>query len=119
MAERKLIDLETLTRYHGKSLAEIYEKMAEAEEVAISDTAPTNAGAKLWIDTSEGAEISLPEIKDDATSTTDTWSSYKINNAITATVDGAMNEKVNTKIDEKLEQSVADVSDVDALFGEA
>lgn len=37
----------------------------------------------------------------------------------TATVDGAMNEKVNTKIDEKLEQSVADVSDVDALFGEA
>lgn len=30
-----------------------------------------------------------------------------------------MNEKVDTKIDEKLEQSIADVSDVDALFGEA
>ena len=115
MAERKLVDLEMLTRYHGKSLAEIHEIMAEAEEVSISETAPTNSGAKLWIDTSGGSEISLPEIKDDATSTTDTWSSYKINSTIATTMD----EKVDTKVDEKIEQNIADTSDVDALFGEA
>ena len=104
-----------LTRYHGKSLAEIHEIMAEAEEVSISETAPTNSGAKLWVDTSGGSEISLPEIKDDATSTTDTWSSYKINSTIATTMD----EKVDTKVDEKIEQNIADTSDVDALFGEA
>ena len=123
MAERKLVDLEMLTRYHGKSLAEIHEIMAEAEEVSISEDAPTNSGAKLWVDTSGDSEVSLPEIKDDATSTTDTWSSYKINNAIATTVDTTMDEKVdtkvNTKIDEKLQQNIADTSDVDALFGEA
>lgn len=121
MAERKLVDLEMLTRYHGKSLAEIYEIMGKAEEVAVSDTAPTNSGAKLWVDTSGGSEISVPEIKDNATSTTDTWSSSKINSAITATVNTTVEEKVdskvNTKIDEKLEQNIADTSDVDALFG--
>ena len=115
MAERKLVDLEMLTRYHGKSLAEIHEIMAEAEEVSISETAPTNSGAILWVDTSGGSEISLPEIKDDATSTTDTWSSYKINSTIATTMD----EKVDTKVDEKIEQNIADTSDVDALFGEA
>ena len=115
MAERKLVDLEMLTRYHGKSLAEIHEIMAEAEEVSISETAPTNSGAKLWVDTSGGSEISLPEIKEDATSTTDTWSSYKINSTIATTMD----EKVDTKVDEKIEQNIADTSDVDALFGEA
>lgn len=115
MAERKLVDLEMLTRYHGKSLAKIHEIMAEAEEVSISETAPTNSGAKLWVDTSGGSEISLPEIKDDATSTTDTWSSYKINSTIATTMD----EKVDTKVDEKIEQNIADTSDVDALFGEA
>lgn len=119
MAERKLVDLEMLTRYHGKSLAEIYGIMAEAEEVKISDTAPTNSGAKLWVDTSGDSEVSLPEIKDDSTSITDTWSSYKINSAITTTVDTTMDEKVDTKIGEKLEQNIADTSDVDSLFGEA
>lgn len=119
MAERKLVDLEMLTRYHGKSLAEIHEIMAEAEEVSISETAPTNSGAKLWVDMSGGSEISLPEIKDDATSTTDTWSSYKINSTIATTIDTTMDEKVDTKVDEKIEQNIADTSDVDALFGEA
>ena len=104
---KKLVDLSLLTYYDGK--------VANREDT--KDTTVLNT-AKGYTDTKIG-EVSLPEIKDDATSTTDTWSSYKINNAITDTVDGAMNEKVDTKIDEKLEQSIADVSDVDALFGEA
>lgn len=110
MAERKLIDLETLKRYHGKSLAEIYKILEEKEEIKISDTEPTNSGAKLWIDTAGESEISVPEIKDDATSTTDTWSSAKITSTMASTV--------SASIDEKLSQNIADTSDVDSLFEE-
>lgn len=106
MAERKIIDLELLTRYHGKSLAQIYEIISNSEEVIISDTAPANSGAKLWVDTSGDSEVSLPEIKDDSTSTTDTWSSAKISSTMKAAVD--------TSIEEKL----ANTSDVDSLFEE-
>lgn len=118
MAERKLVDLEMLKRYHGKSLAEIYDILAEAEEVKISDIAPTNSGAKLWVDTTGDSEVNIPEIKDDATSTTDTWSSAKIISMVGTTVDTKVDEKVDTKVEEKISQSIADSSDVDSLFKE-
>lgn len=104
MAERKLIDLELLQRYRGKSLAEINELIAEAQEISISTTAPTNSGAKLWINLSEGNEIVVPEINDTTTSSSDTWSSEKINNTIGESVAAAINDNIVTE------------SDIDAMF---
>ena len=104
MAERKLIDLELLQRFRGKSLAEIKELIAESQEVSISETAPTNSGAKLWINTSGDSEISIPEINDATTSSSDTWSSEKINNKIGESITAAINDNLVTE------------SDIDAMF---
>lgn len=104
MAEKKLIDLELLKRYHGQSLAEINRIVADASEVFISETAPTNSGAKLWINTSGDSEISIPEIDDTATSSSDTWSSEKINSTIEDSITAAINDNLVTE------------SDIDAMF---
>lgn len=104
MAERKLIDLELLKRYHGQSLAEINKIIAESAEVSISGTAPTNSGAKLWINTSGDTEITIPEINDTATSSSDTWSSEKINSTIDKSITSAINDNLVTE------------SDIDAMF---
>ena len=107
MAEKKLIDLELLKRYHGQSLAEINKIIAEAEEVSISATAPTNTGAKLWINTAGESEITIPEINDTGTSSSDTWSSEKINNTIDESITSAINDNLVSE------------SDIDAMFEEA
>lgn len=104
LAERKLIDLELLQRYRGKSLAEIKELIAEAQEISVSDVAPTNSGAKLWINTSGNNEITIPEINDTATSSSDTWSSEKISNTIGESITAAINDNLVTE------------SDIDAMF---
>ena len=107
MAEKKLIDLELLKRYHGQSRAEIYKIVADAEEVSISAIAPTNTGAKLWINTSEENEIAIPEINDSGTSSSDTWSSKKINDTIGESITSAINDNLVSE------------SDIDAMFEEA
>lgn len=104
MAEKKIIDLELLKRYHGKSLAEISQIVAEASEVSISTTAPTNSGAKLWINTSGDSEFTIPEINDMATTSSDTWSSAKINATIDESITAAINDNLITK------------EDIDAMF---
>lgn len=104
MAERKLIDLELLQRYRGKSLAEINELIAEAQEISISTTAPANSGAKLWINISEDSEVTIPEINDTSTSSSDTWSSEKINTTIEDSITAAINDNLVTE------------SDIDAMF---
>lgn len=106
MATKKIIDLELLKRYHGLSLAEINQIVAEASEVAISTVAPTNAGAKLWINTSGEADFSIPEINDTVTSSSDTWSSEKINTTIGQSITTAINDNLVT------------VEDIDAMFEE-
>lgn len=107
MAERKLIDIELLKHYRGKSLAEINELIAEAQEISISKTTPTNSGIKLWINTSEDSEITIPEINDTVTSSSDTWSSEKINSTIGESITTAINNNLVTE------------SDIDAMFEEA
>ena len=107
MAEKKLIDLELLKRYHGKSLAQIKELMKEAEEVAVSNTAPTNSGAKIWVNTAATTEVVIPEINDGATSDTDTWSSLKIVKVIDNTIETTINDNLIT------------TDDIDAMFAEA
>lgn len=56
--------------------------------VQVSNSKPTNSKAKVWINTSEDMDeendINIPEIKDKTVSTTDTWSSKKINTEIEA-----------------------------------
>lgn len=110
MADKKLIDLELLKQYRGKSLAEIQRLIAEAQEVSISETAPTNSGAKIWIDTSMSGEVNIPEIKDDTTSSVDTWSSIKINSFVGTTVESTINETIS--------DSIVTTDDIDNIFTE-
>lgn len=110
MENEKLINYELLKRYHGKSLAKINSLLAEAEEVSISTTPPTNSGAKLWFNTSEDESIIIPEIKDGEISAGDTWSSEKINNVMNATV--------TQEVDKAIMNFITTKEDIDALFEE-
>lgn len=110
MGNEKLINYELLKRYHGKSLAEIKTLLAEAEEVAISTTPPTNSGAKLWFDMSENESIIIPEIKDGEISAGDTWSSEKINDVMNTTVPQEVGKAIMNFITTK--------EDIDAMFAE-
>ena len=51
--------------------------------IQVSNSKPTNSKAKVWINTSEEdsdeTDLQIPEIKDKVISSTDTWSSKKIN----------------------------------------
>lgn len=54
-------------------------------DVAIGDHAPTEKSVKVWVDTSKKTEADyfmLPEVRDDMTNTSDTWSGSKIRHEI-------------------------------------
>ena len=50
------------------------------EKIQLSDEMPTDAGVTMWINTSEDMEMtSIPRINDNVVSSSNTWSSEKIN----------------------------------------
>lgn len=106
MATKKIIDLELLRYYHGRSLAEIEQLIADSAEVSVSDTEPTNTGAKLWFNTSTNETVNIPEINDSNTSTSDTWSSEKISTTIGVRIDEVITDNLVTK------------EEIDAMFEE-
>lgn len=105
---KKIIDLELLRYYHGKSLAEIRQLIDNNAEVFVSNIEPSSEGAKVWFNTSvEGTTVNVPEINDSRTSVSDTWSSEKIS----ATIDTSINEAITDNLVTK--------EDIDAMFKEA
>jgi len=77
---------------------------AVAPDVAVGTTTPTS-GEKVWIDTnklSEAESFTVPEIKDDQTNATDTWSSSKIANEIANAKDDVLIGESGTKTNTKL-----------------
>lgn len=56
-----------------------------SDDVIVGDTKPSGSSAKVWVDTKPSSQqdyFMVPEIRDDTTNSTDTWSSSKIQNAI-------------------------------------
>lgn len=64
------------------SVDEAYEQMKKLHCIEISEKAPTNERAGLWVNPESNEEINIPEIKDEEVSDIDTWSSQKINHEI-------------------------------------
>jgi len=64
------------------SVDETYEQMKKLHCIEISEEAPTNERAGLWVNPESNEEINIPEIKDEEVSGIDTWSSQKINHEI-------------------------------------
>lgn len=64
------------------SVDEAYEQMKKLHCIEISEEAPTNERAGLWVNPKSNEEINIPEIKDEEVSGIDTWSSQKINHEI-------------------------------------
>ena len=64
------------------SVDETYEQMKKLHCIEISEEAPTNERAGLWVNPKSNEEINIPEIKDEEVSGIDTWSSQKINHEI-------------------------------------
>ena len=64
------------------SVDETYEQIKKLHCIEISEEAPTNERAGLWVNPESNEEINIPEIKDEEVSGIDTWSSQKINHEI-------------------------------------
>lgn len=64
------------------SVDETYEQMKKLHCIEVSEEAPTNERAGLWVNPESNEEINIPEIKDEEVSGIDTWSSQKINHEI-------------------------------------
>lgn len=56
----------------------IKNKLSSIRSIVVSSTTPTDDNVELWINPNETDSFSIPEIKDNATNTVDTWSSKKI-----------------------------------------
>ena len=63
----------------------------EVNDLVVSSTEPTNKNVQIWVNPNDEIITSIPEIKDNIISETDTWSSSKINNKI---------ENMQMKLDE-------------------
>ena len=77
---------------------------AVTPDVAVGESSPTSS-EKIWIDTnrlSEATSFTVPEIKDDQTNATDTWSSSKIANEILNAKDDVLVGESGTKTNTKL-----------------
>lgn len=61
----------------------IKNKLSSIRSIVVSSTTPTDDNVELWINPNETDSFSIPEIKDNATNTVDTWSSKKISDEIT------------------------------------
>ena len=60
----------------------IKNKLSSIRSIVVSSTTPTDGNVELWINPNETDSFSIPEIKDNATNTVDTWSSKKISDEI-------------------------------------
>lgn len=77
------------------SVDEAYEQMKKLHCIEISEKAPTNERAGLWVNPESNEEINIPEIKDEEVSGIDTWSSQKINHEI-----DSLKEDIVNNVDE-------------------
>ena len=81
-----------------------YEKMQEITGVQASETEPINDKISVWVRTSNitTATINIPEIKDEETNLTDTWSSQKISEMLNSGGSTIDSEELNTALAEIL-----------------
>ena len=81
-----------------------YEKMQEITGVQASETEPINDKISVWVRTSNitTATINIPEIKDEETNLTDTWSSQKISEILNSGGSTIDSEELNTALAEIL-----------------
>jgi hypothetical protein len=98
---KKIVSMDELTHYDELIKDHIEDEVDKVSTIAVSETAPTKDNVVAWIDSSDTEDYEIPEIKDDETNETDTWSSKKISDELSA-IQGTLN--------------MADTTDIDALF---
>lgn len=79
-----------------------YKEMQAISGVKSSATEPTDKNISIWIKTSGISDIEIPEIKDDETNLTDTWSSQKISEMVNSGGSTIDSEELNTALAEIL-----------------
>ena len=67
---------------NAKSVGALREKLSSLKTISVSPTTPIDENTELWINPDATEGFPIPEINDDVTNTSDTWSSKKINNEL-------------------------------------
>lgn len=80
-----------------KTINSLKEKVNSLKTISVSPETPIDENTELWIDTDATESFSIPEINDDVTNTSDTWSSKKINNELQSLLD-ENNKKIESKV---------------------
>ena len=82
---------------NAKSVSALREKLSSLKTISVSPTTPIDDNTELWIDPDATEGFSIPEINDDVTNTSDTWSSEKINNELQS-LSNENNKKIESKV---------------------
>lgn len=82
---------------NAKSVGALREKLSSLKTISVSPTTPIDDNTELWIDPDATEGFSIPEINDDVTNTSDTWSSKKINNELQS-LSNENNKKLENKV---------------------
>lgn len=82
---------------NAKSVGALREKLSSLKTISVSPTTPIDDNTELWIDPDATEGFSIPEINDDVTNTSDTWSSKKINNELQS-LSNENNKKLESKV---------------------
>lgn len=80
-----------------KTINSLKEKVNSLKTISVSPETPIDENTELWIDTDATESFSIPEINDDVTNTSDTWSSKKINNELQS-LSNENNKKLESKV---------------------
>lgn len=80
-----------------KTINSLKEKVNSLKTISVSPETPIDENTELWIDTDATESFSIPEINDDVTNTSDTWSSKKINIELQS-LSNENNKKLESKV---------------------
>ena len=80
-----------------KTINSLKEKVNSLKTISVSPETPIDENTELWIDTDATESFSIPEINDDVTNTSDTWSSKKINDELQS-LSNENNKKLESKV---------------------
>lgn len=82
---------------NAKSVGVLREKLSSLKTISVSPTTPIDENTELWINPDATEGFPIPEINDDVTNTSDTWSSKKINNELQS-LSNENNKKLESKV---------------------
>lgn len=80
-------EISTVDTWSSKKISEFLGGQSAGSSIHVGEDEPEDTSVPLWIETDSDESYDIPEVRDDLVNTVDTWSSSKINQAISYTTE--------------------------------